>query len=163
SKQGFDSEERRDVALRAGETATLKMKLQVGAEQAEVTVYGTTAGVRADAQTGGSLDSTQIGETPILGRQISTVPLLNASFRSAKGTGDVVVNAPYFAPGAGSGRTTTFTIGGVNNDGGWGRQTMLSPLPLGAVQEMSTLSNAFPAEFGFTAGPAVSIVTKSGT
>src|SRR5262249_7202469 len=27
SKQGFDSEERRDVALRAGETATLKMKL----------------------------------------------------------------------------------------------------------------------------------------
>jgi hypothetical protein len=163
SKQGFGAEERKDVVLRAGETATLKMKLFVGSEQAAVTVYGTTAGVRADAQISRRLDSPQIDETPILGRKISTVPLLNASFRSAKGTGDLFVNATYFATGAGSRRTTTFTIDGVNNDEGWGRQTMLSTLPLGAVQEMATLSNAFSAEFGFTAGPAVSIVTKSGT
>src|SRR4051794_15222866 len=163
AKQGFGTEERKDVTLRAGETATLKVKLLVGPEQAEVTVYGTTAGVRADAQIGRRLDSPQLDETPILGRKISTVPLLNASFRSAKGTGDLFVNATYFTTGAGSRRTTTFTIDGVNNDEGWGRQTMLSTLPLGAVQEMSTLSNAFSAEFGFTAGPAVSIVTKSGT
>ena len=163
SKQGFGTEERKEVTLRAGETATLKVKLVVGSERAEVTVYGTTAGVRADAQIGRRLDGPQIDETPILGRKISTVPLLNASFRSAKGTGDLFVNATYFATGAGSRRTTTFTIDGVNNDEGWGRQTMLSTLPLGAVQEMATLSNAFSAEFGFTAGPAVSIVTKSGT
>jgi len=163
SKPGFGTEERKDVTLRAGETATLKIKLLVGPEQAEVTVYGTTDGVRADAQIGRRLDSPQINETPILGRKISTVPLLNASFRSAKGTGDLFVNATYFATGAGSRRTTTFTVDGVNNDERWGRQTMLSTLPLGAVQEMATLSNAFSAEFGFTAGPAVSIVTKSGT
>jgi len=163
SKAGFGTEKRKNVTLRAGETATLKVKLIVGLEQAEVTVYGTTDGVRADAQIGRRLDSSQIDETPILGRKISTVPLLNASFRSAKGTGDLFVNATYFATGAGSRRTTTFTIDGVNNDEGWGRQTMLSTLPLGAVQEMATLSNAFSAEFGFTAGPAVSIVTKSGT
>src|SRR3954465_9576401 len=163
AKQGFGTEERKDVTLRAGETATLKVKLLVGPEQAEVTVYGTTAGVRADAQIGRRLDSPQLDETPILGRKISTVPLLNASFRSAKGTGDLFVNATYFATGAGSRRTTTFTIDGVNNDEGWGRQTMLSTLPLGAVQEMTALSNAFSSEFGFTAGPAVSIVTKSGT
>src|SRR3954447_9027029 len=163
AKQGFGTEQRKDVTLRAGETATLKVKLLVGPEQAQVTVYGTTAGVRADAQIGRRLDSPQLDETPILGRKISTVPLLNASFRSAKGTGDLFVNATYSATGAGSRRTTTFTIDGVNNDEGWGRQTMLSTLPLGAVQEISTLSNAFSAEFGFTAGPAVSIVTKSGT
>jgi carboxypeptidase family protein/TonB-dependent receptor-like protein len=163
SKPGFGTEERKDVRLRAGETATLKVRLLVGLKPAEVTVYGTAAGVRADAQIGRRLDSPQIDETPILGRKISTVPLLNASFRSAKGTGDLFVNATYFATGAGSRRTTTFTIDGVNNDEGWGRQTMLSTLPLGAVQEMATLSNAFSAEFGFTAGPAVSIVTKSGT
>ena len=102
SKPGFGTEERKDVTLRAGETATLKVKLLVGAEQAEVTVYGTTAGVRADAQIGRRLDSPQIDETPILGRKISTVPLLNASFRSAKGTGDLFVNATYFATGAGT-------------------------------------------------------------
>jgi carboxypeptidase family protein/TonB-dependent receptor-like protein len=163
SKQGFGSEERHDVTLRAGETATLKVKLLVGSEKAEVTVYGTAAGVRADAQIGRRLESAIIDETPILGRKVSTLPLLNSAFRQAKGTGDLFVNATYFVTGAGSRRTTTFTIDGVNNDEGWGRQTMLSTVPLGAVQEMTTLSNAFSAEFGWTAGPAVSIVTKSGT
>jgi hypothetical protein len=163
SKPGFGVEQRPDVALRAGETATLRVKLLVGAETAEVTVYGTAQGVRADPQIGKPLDSATIDETPILGRKVSTLPLLNSAFRQAKGTGDLFVNATYFVTGAGSRRTTTFTIDGVNNDEGWGRQTMLSTVPLGAVQEMTTLSNAFSAEFGWTAGPAVSIVTKSGT
>jgi hypothetical protein len=163
TKQGFGSEERHDVTLRAGETATLRVKLLVGSEKAEVTVYGTTAGVRADSQIGRRLDSATIDETPILGRKVSTLPLFNSAFRQAKGTGDLFVNATYFVTGAGSRRTTTFTIDGVNNDEGWGRQTMLSTVPLGAVQEMTALSNAFSAEFGWTAGPAVSIVTKSGT
>jgi hypothetical protein len=163
AKQGFGTEERNDVALRAGETAMLRVKLLVGSEKSEVTVYGTTQGVRADPQIGRRLDSATIDETPILGRKISTLPLLNSAFRQAKGTGDLFVNATYFVTGAGSRRTTTFTIDGVNNDEGWGRQTMLSTVPLGAVQEMTALSNAFSSEFGFTAGPAVSIVTKSGT
>jgi hypothetical protein len=163
AKQGFGTEERNDVTLRAGETAVLRVKLLVGSEKSEVTVYGTTQGVRADAQIGRRLDSAAIDETPILGRKISSLPLLNSSFRQAKGTGDLFVNATYFATGAGSRRTTTFTIDGVNNDEGWGRQTMLATLPIGAVQEITALSNAFSSEFGFTAGPAVSIVTKSGT
>ena len=163
SKAGFGAEARSGIVLRSGETATLKVRLQLGSERTAVTVYGTAQGVRADAQIGGRLDAARIDETPILGRKVSTVPLLNAAFRQAKGTGDLFVNVTYFVTGAGSRRTTTFTIDGVNNDEGWGRQTMLSTLPLGAVQEMMTLSNAFSAEFGWTAGPAISIVTKSGT
>src|SRR4030095_5192675 len=50
-----------------------------------------------------------------------------------------------------------------NNDEGWGRQTAVATIPLGAIQEMAVLSNAFSAEFGWTAGPALNIVTKSGT
>ena len=45
----------------------------------------------------------------------------------------------------------------------WGRQTMIATVPLGAVQEITVLSNAFSSEFGWTAGPALNIVTKSGT
>jgi hypothetical protein len=40
---------------------------------------------------------------------------------------------------------------------------MLTTLPLGAVQEAAVLTDAFSAEFGWTAGPAMNIVTKSGT
>ena len=163
SKQGFGSEERNDVALRAGETATLRVTLLVGSEKSEVTVYGTTQGVRADAQIGRRLDRPAIDETPILGRKISTLPLFNSAFRQGKGTGDLFVNATYFVTGGGSRRTTTFMLDGASNDEGWGRQTMIATVPVGAIQEIAVLSNAFSAEFGWTAGPALNIVTKSGT
>jgi outer membrane receptor protein involved in Fe transport len=163
SKEGFGSEERKDITLRAGETATLKVNLVVGSERAGVTVYGTIEGVRADAQIGQRLDGDLIEGLPILGRKITSLPLFNSAFRQGKGTGDLFVNATYFITGAGSRRTTTFTLDGANNDEAWGRQTMIATLPIGAIQEMTVLSNAFSSEFGWTAGPAVNIVTKSGT
>jgi hypothetical protein len=163
SKQGFGNEERKDITLRSGETATLKVTLLVGSEKAEVTVYGTTEGVHANPQIGLPLDSPQIEETPILGRKATTLPLLNSAFRQGKGTGDLFVNATYFITGVGSRRATTFTLDGANNDEGWGRQTAIATVPLGAIQEVTVLSNAFSSEYGWTSGPALNIVTKSGT
>ena len=163
SKEGFGTEERKAVTLRAGETATLRVRLLVGTERSEVTVYGTNDGVRADPQIGRRLDSPTIDEIPILGRKITTLPLFNSAFRQGKGTGDLFVNATYFITGAGSRRTTTFMLDGASNDESWGRQTMLATVPVGAVQEVSVQSNAFSAEFGWTSGPALNIVTKSGT
>ncbi len=163
TKQGFADETRNNISLRSGERATLRVKLLVGVEKSEVTVYGTSDGVRADSQIGGRLDGATIDETPILGRKITTLPLLNSAFRQGKGTGDVFVNATYFITGSGSRRTTTYMLDGASNDEGWGRQTMLTTVPIGAVQEAAILANAFSAEFGWTAGPALNIVTKSGT
>src|SRR6267378_1926904 len=71
--------------------------------------------------------------------------------------------APTRRSAGGSRRTTTFMLDGASNDEGWGRQTMIATVPVGAIQEVSVLSNAFSAEFGWTAGPAMNIVTKSGT
>lgn len=163
SRTGFGDETREGLTLRSGETATIKVTLLAGSENAEVTVYGTTEGVRADPQVGLPLTPEQINETPILGRKVSTLPLLNSAFRQGKGTGDLFVNQTYFITGAGSRRTTTFTLDGANNDEGWGRQTAVATIPLGAIQEIAIISNAFSAEYGWTAGPALNIVTKSGT
>jgi Carboxypeptidase regulatory-like domain len=163
SKDGFGTEERKDITLRSGETAILKVTLLPGSQKAAVTIYGTAEGVRADPQIGLRLPSQQIDETPIIGRKASTLPLLNSAFRQGKGTGDLFVNQVYFITGAGSRRTTTVTLDGANNDEAWGRQTAVVTIPLGAIQEMGVLSNAFSAEFGWTAGPALNIVTKSGT
>jgi hypothetical protein len=44
SKEGFGTEERGDIRLRSGETATLNFRLMVGSQTAEVTVYGTAEG-----------------------------------------------------------------------------------------------------------------------
>jgi len=163
AKDGFGNEERRDISLRSGETATLKVTLLVGASKAEVTVFGTTEGVKSNPQIGLPLESKQIDQTPILGRKVTTLPLLNSAFRQGKGTGDLFVNSTYFITGVGSRRATTFTLDGANNDEAWGRQTAITTLPISAVQEVAVLSNAFSAEYGWTSGPALNFVTKSGT
>jgi len=163
TKAGFVADDVTGLTLRAGETATVKIKLVASGGKSEVTVYGTTEGVRADPQIGRRLDSATINETPILGRKVTTLPLFNSAFRQGKGTGDLFVNATYFVTASGSRRTTTYMLDGASNDEGWGRQTMLAQVPLGAVQEVAVLSNAFSAEFGWTSGPAMNIVTKSGT
>lgn len=160
---GFTAEDVTGLMLRAGETATVKIKLVASGGQSEVTVFGTTEGVRADAQIGRRLDSPLIDETPILGRKATTLPLLNSAFRQGKGTGDLFVNATYFITGVGSRRATTFLLDGANNDEGWGRQTAIATVPIGAIQEVNVLSNAFSSEFGWTSGPALNIVTKAGT
>jgi hypothetical protein len=163
SKDGFGNDEQKDISLRSGEIAALKVQLSVGSQKNEVTIYGTTEGVRADSQIGKRLDNSTIDETPILGRKVTTLPLLNSAFRQAKGTGDLFVNATYFVTGVGGRRSTTVLLDGANNDEGWGRQTAIATLPLGAVQEVNVLSNAFSAEYGWTSGPALNFVTKSGT
>jgi carboxypeptidase family protein len=163
SMTGFAAEDVTGLKLRAGETATVKVKLVPSGGKNEVTVYGTVEGVRADPQIGRRLDSPTIDETPILGRKVTTLPLLNSAFRQAKGTGDLFVNSTYFVTGVGGRRQTTVLLDGANNDEGWGRQTAIATLPLGAVQEITILSNAFSSEFGWTSGPALNIVTKSGT
>jgi Carboxypeptidase regulatory-like domain len=163
TKSGFTNEDVTNLTLRAGETGTVKVKLLASGGKTDVVVYGTNIGVRADSQIGRSLDSPTIDETPILGRKITTLPLFNSAFRQGKGTGDLFVNATYFVTASGSRRTTTFMLDGASNDEAWGRQTMLATVPVGAVQEIAVLANAFSSEFGWTSGPALNIVTKAGT
>ena len=92
SRQGFGTEERENLTLRSGETATVKVSLLAGSQKAEVTVFGTAEGVRSDPQIGLPLPSYQIDEVPIIGRKTSALPLLNSAFRQGKGTGDLFVN-----------------------------------------------------------------------
>lgn len=81
SGQGFGNEERAGLTLRSGETATIKVTLLAGSQHADVTVFGTAEGVRADPLIGLPLNNEQINETPIIGRKTTTLPLLNSAFR----------------------------------------------------------------------------------
>src|SRR5262249_20325805 len=163
SMAGFTAPDVNNLQLRDGEQAKVKFKLEVVGAKSEVTVFGTAEGVRADAQLGLRLEDTQIKELPILGRKVSTLPLMNAAFRQGKGTGDLFVNTTYFITGVGSRRATTFTIDGGTNDEGWGRQTVIATVPIGAVRAVPVLSNSFSTEYGWTSGAALNMVTKSGT
>jgi hypothetical protein len=162
SKSGFTTESMPPVTLRGGETASVRVKLVATGGTSEVTVYGTTEGIRNDPELGTRLDSETIEATPLLGRKISALPLLNAAFRNAKGTGDLFMNSVYVVTGAGGRRQADFIVDGASGDEPWGRQTMFSAIPVSAVQEMNVMSRAFSAEFGWTSSAGVNVVTKSG-
>ena len=163
SKDGF-APDTSSFALRAGETATVEAVLHPAGVQSEVTVYGTTEGVRSDsAQLGNRFSPEKIQETPVLGRKLTSLPLLDSAVRSARGTGDMFLNNTLFVVDGGGRRQTTYAIDGGTGDDAWGRQTILTNIPLAAIQDFTIITANGSAEYGRTTGGAINLVTKQGT
>jgi type 1 fimbria pilin len=163
-KNGFADQQNGPFGLRAGESAGFQVRLAPAAVSAEVRVSGTTEGVRADSPSLGTrFDTKAIENTPLLGRKLTNLPLLNSAVRSARGTGDLFLNNTLFVIDGGGRRQTTFTIDGSTGDDEWGRQTIFTNVPLAAVQEFTVLTNSFSAEYGRTTGAAINLITRAGT
>jgi len=155
--------ERKDILLAGGSTARTIITMSMAPDKIAVTVEGTATDVRIDEpQLGDRLGTAQIEETPLLNRRITYLPLLNAANRPAINQGDVFMNQDLFTTNGAGRRQTWFEIDGGNGNDGWGRQTILTNIPKDAVGEMTVLTNAFSAEYGWGTGSVVNIVTKSG-
>ncbi|HTV59074.1 MAG TPA: carboxypeptidase regulatory-like domain-containing protein [Verrucomicrobiae bacterium] len=162
-KKGFAEANLSGVTLAGGITANLHLQLNVAGGHSQIVVTGPVGDVRTDEpQLGDHLSATQAQETPLLNRRITYLPLLDAANRPAINQGDVFMNEDLFTTNGTGRRQTWFEVDGSNGVDAWGRQTIFSNVPLDAVQELTILTNAFSAEYGFTAGSVVNIVTKSG-
>ncbi len=163
SHPGFQTNQTPDLTLIGGSTATVDLHLAVNGQSHEVTVTGTVGEVRTDMpQLGDHLDARQIQNTPLLGNQITALPLLNSINAPAINQGDIFTNQTLINTGGAGRRQTAFSVDGSTANDSWGRQTIFTALPPDAVQEMTVLSNAFSAEYGATTGGVVNLVTKSG-
>jgi hypothetical protein len=162
-KEGFAPADLKNITLAGGSTANLAITLSVSPANTSVTIEGTANDVRIDEpQLGDRLSTTQIDETPLLNRRITYLPLLNAANRPAINQGDVFMNQDLFTTNGAGRRQSWFEVDGGNANDSWGRQTIFTNVPLDAVEEMTVLTNAFSAEYGFGTGSVVNIVTKSG-
>jgi len=163
SKSGFADAFAKDITLIGGATAGLTLQLNVAAGQTQVTVTGVAGEVRADQpQLGDVLSAVQIENTPVLNRRTTFLPLLNAANRPAINQGDVFMNQFLFTTNGAGRRQATFEVDGATGNDSWGRQTMMTSVPLESVQEMDVLTNAFSAEYGGSTGSVINIITKSG-
>ena len=161
---GFAETVNGPFTLRGGETATFRTTINAQPVSENVTVFGTTEGVRADSpELSTRLDQKAIQYIPVFGRKLTALPLLNSAVRSARGTGDLFLNNTLFVINGGGRRQTTYSIDGATGDDAWGRQTIFTNIPVSAIQELDVLTNAFSAEYGRTTGSAVNVVTQSGT
>jgi len=165
--QGFQAQVLQNVVLTVGQIATLDIQLQIGDVNAELTVSGVHALIETER--------TQQSDT-IEHRQIANLPNLSRNFTSytftLPGVADVAsarVQQTRVAPvptsgcsfGAGNGRSNYVSIDGGENDSGIGGLRVRN-LSVEAVQEFQVNRNAFAAEYGFTSGTAINVVTRSG-
>jgi hypothetical protein len=162
-KQGFAVTRLQGITLVGGRTADFQLQINVAGQATHVTVTGVLGQVRADEpQLGIHLSVGHMHAVPLLNRRITYLPLLDAANRPAINQGDVFMNENLFTTNGTGRRQTWFEVDGANAIDMWGRQTIFTNIPLDAVQEMTVLSNAFSAAYGFTAGSVVNIVTQSG-
>src|SRR6185312_9891906 len=114
AKSGFADKSVDRVGLRAGETADVNVTLQASGGTSQVTVYGTTSGIRSDtAQIGTRLDAEKIQNTPLAGHALTSLALLDSAVRPSVSTGDIFLgNTLFVVDGAGR-RETAFTVDGA--------------------------------------------------
>jgi hypothetical protein len=162
SHAGFKTKTLEQVVLRAGETRTLDVTLQVGAisEKMEVTAENAPA-ERSSAEASTVITSDQIANLPNNGRDWASFTLL-APFAQDDGGGDQ--RTIRFAGRARD--DNNFSFDGVDA-GGIQEQAQKSQTRLqisqDAIEEYRVNSALYDAEYGTQAGGQIDVVTKSGT
>ena len=167
---GFAKVVAKELDITVGETAAYDAHLRIGSADTVVEVQGNSSPLIDAAQTqqANTIDELQQVNLPNLSRnfaqQLFTLPGVTDS--NAPSIQDPNVGTGYQSSGAsfggGNGRGNLFTIDGGQNDSGSGAPRE-AHVPQDSVQEFQVNRNAFNAEFGFTVGSAINVITKSGT
>jgi hypothetical protein len=165
---GFSKEVFKGLELTVGQSSTYDVHLKVGvaSEVVEVTAADMPLIQTEQSQQANTINSLQVQELPNLNRSFTndvyTLPgVSNSDSTRAQNPGFTGYLTTGFSIGGSNGRNNLSTIDGGENEYGTG-QYRVTNLPVDAIQEYQVNRNAFAAEFGFTDGSAINIVTKSG-
>ena len=172
--KGFEAYQQSGIVLNAGETATQNVSLTVGAETQSVDVTADASLLNTDnSNVATNIDAKQIVELPLNVRNIYGLATLNSSVQNTSegqlllgggsnttDTADQDISFMNF--GGGFFGTTAFLV-----DGSWGTDTEWGAVifvpDVDAVQEFKIQNNSFTAQYGWSTGNVVNVVTKSGT
>jgi hypothetical protein len=165
---GFSREVVKGLELSVGQSASFDSHLKVGTFSDVIEVTGATAPLiqTEQSQQANTVNQLQVEELPNIGRNITqavyTLPgVANADAPRSQTPGFTGFGTTGFSIGGSNGRNNLSMIDGGENEYGTGQYR--TSVPVDAIQEFQVNRNAFAAEFGFTNGSAINIVTKSGT
>lgn len=169
---GFNKTKQEDIALRAGDSLTENVTLTVAAAGEQVTVTAATPLLQTEsANVSTEVSTRQIEELPLNLRNVTGLVLLNSSVNNqtqqqilasggAEDTADQ--DESFLSFGGGFFGTTAWLLdGGWNVAMGWGGVVYVPAAD--DVQEFKAQSNSFSAQYGWSTGNVVSVITKSGT
>ena len=169
--QGFSKTVAKGVALSVGQTLTFDTHLKLGGvnEVLEVSADNVPLIEMEQTQQANTISQRQIENLPNIGRaftyNVYTLPGVSnsdSSHASGQTPGFTGYLTTGFSIGGSNGRNNLSTIDGGDNEYGTGAYRVTN-LPVDSIQEYQVNRNGFNAEFGFSSGSAINVVTKSGT
>lgn len=174
SANGFGTQQIPSITLAVGQTATFDFALQVGVQNAVITVEGSSAQIDVTSSNLGTVMATeQVNDLPLNGRNFTQLLDLTpgvSSINTGQSNG-----GGFSGPPAAYGSSFNFpAINGQTNrsnfyltDGLDNYHSILStyavPPIIDAIQEFKIVSHTDSAETGMVLGGVVNVVTKSGT
>jgi hypothetical protein len=164
---GFGSVTSQSIVLNVGARVQVNLTLTVATADIKIEVTGTATTVDTSSATAGTtLDATQVANLPINGRDVSSF------LEIAPGS----VNSTGFFQGSINGLDNIFTglnikVDGQNASRGdingfldteGGEQARVTRASVDSIEEIDFANNGYSSENGFSLGPQMNIITKSG-
>ncbi|HET6841888.1 MAG TPA: carboxypeptidase regulatory-like domain-containing protein [Candidatus Angelobacter sp.] len=168
---GFGKVVVKKLELSVGQILVFDASLKVGGvnDSVEVGPDSTVLIAVEQSQQADTINTIGIENLPNLGRaftyNVYTLPGVSnsdAQHQSGQTPGFTGYLTSGYSVGGSNGRNNLSTLDGGENDYGTGAYRVTN-LPVDAIQEFQVNRNGFAAEFGFTSGSAINVVTKSGT
>lgn len=169
---GLNTYRQEGIVLSVGQVATQNVALSVGAVQEQITVTGEGPILSTDnANVAADITEQQVTQLPVNLRNVYGLVALNSSVNNS--SQNQVVNAPgtqgtadqdisFFNFGGGYFGTSAFLLDGSwDTAGDWGGVIFVPSME--NTQEFKIQTNGFTAQYGWSTGNVVNVVTKSGT
>jgi hypothetical protein len=172
--KGFEEYQQNGILLNAAQTATQNVSLTVGSEAQSVTVTADASLLNTDnSNISTDLETNQLTDLPNNTRNVFGFLTLNSSVsNTSEGqmllgggtntTDDADQDISFLNFSGGFFGTTGFMMDGSwDTDSEWGGVIFVPSVD--AVQEFKVQNNSFTAQYGWSTGNIVNVVTKSGT
>lgn len=166
--QGFKRAVRSGIVLAVDQRANVDVTLEVGAVTESVQVVGVAPLVETSTGALGKVvENRRVQELPLNGRNALALTLLTPSVKSNAGPtnsgfGDRGIQISSISINGGPNSMNGMLLDGGNNIQAYIGEVNISPA-VDAVEEFKVQSGSMSAEFGFTGGGIINVVTKSGT
>jgi hypothetical protein len=165
SKTGFQETLTQGIQIDPGQRRANNVILKVGSTTTNLTVTANAEQVNTEtSESGGTLNSKQISNLMLNGRNFQTLAIAIPGVSSAVGAdSQTVTQNTYLIVNGNAAETTTQTIDGVYNMAS-GNLTEINIRPIvDGISEFSVLKDNYSAKYGFAGSGQVIVETKSGT